>query len=173
MKETYFEWLADKVTYFDGPDHDDLLYLLHTIPYVAVISKDEDRAIDGLNLRNEYLEKYGGSIGLDNTPCTFLEFLVALAIRMNFIYARLDEDRTADCFWTMLQNAGIMKYEDYEFSEDYIRGAVERVIYRTYEQNGEGGLFPINEPRANQRNVEVWYQMNQYLTEAMRKNGRL
>lgn len=173
MNKTYFEWLADKVTYFDGPNHNDLLYLLYTIPYVAVMSKDENRAIDGLNLRDKFSEQYGGTVEFDDAPCTFLEFLVALADRMNFIYARLDEDRTADCFWTMLNNAGIMNYEDYEFKEDYIRGAVERVMYRLYEENGEGGLFPINEPRTNQRNVEVWYQMNQYLNEAMRKDGRL
>ena len=31
--------------------------------------------------------------------------------------------------------------------------------------NGTGGLFPLKRPRVNQRRVEVWYQMSEYLME--------
>lgn len=171
MYETYFDWLKDQVEYFDGPKHDDLLAALHSIEYTPIMSKDENRAIDGVNLRDEYFKECGDRSQVIDGPCSFLEFLIALAQRMNYIYARMDEDRTADCFWTMLQNAGILIDERYD--EEYVRVVVDDVINRTYQPDGTGGLFPLNNPRTNQRNVEVWYQMNQYLTEIMRKEGRL
>lgn len=171
MFDEYFEWLCDQVEYFDGPKHADLLEKLHSIAYIPVMKRDEDRRIDGLNLRDKFFEEYDISAQLIDVPCSFLEFLIALAQRMNYIYARLDEDRTADCFWSMMENIGIAI--DGVYDDDYVEEAVARVMYRTYEEDGTGGLFPIKEPRINQRNVEVWYQMNQYLAEIMRGEGRL
>lgn len=171
MYETYFNWLKDQVEYFDGPKHDDLLAALHAIEYIPIMSKDNNRAVDGINLRDEYFKECGDRSQVIDGPCSFLEFLIALARRMNYIYARMDEDRTADCFWTMLQNAGIMIDERYD--DEYIRIVVDNIINRAYHPDGSGGLFPLDNPRTNQRNVEVWYQMNQYLTEVMRKEGRL
>lgn len=171
MFETYFDWLKDQVEYFDGPKHDDLLAILHSIEYVPVIDRDIDRMIDGINLRNKYFGECGDRSQVIDSPCSFLEFLIGLAQRMNYIYAKIDEDRTADCFWSILQNAGI--YIDQEYSEEYILEVVDRIINRTYNVDGGGGLFPINEPRTNQRNVAVWYQMNQYLLEVMKQEGRL
>lgn len=172
MFETYFAWLKDQVEYYDGPKHDELLAILHSLEYIPVIARDDDRALDGINLRNEYFKECGDRSQVIDSPCSFLEFLIGLARRMNFIYARLDEDRTADCFWTMLRNAGI-SYEDSTCDPDMVEEVVDRINHRRYEPSGEGSLFPLESPRSNQRNVEIWYQMNQYLAEAMRKAGRL
>jgi hypothetical protein len=41
----------------------------------------------------------------------------------------------------------------------------ERLIWRNYAPNGEGGFFPLENPREDQTQVELWYQMNSYVNE--------
>lgn len=173
----YLEWLKDQVVYFDTPfTYDRLLDKLYTREYIPILTRDKNRANDGIALRSEYLDDYPDDI-VDASPCSFLEFLIALARRMNYIYADVHEDRTQDMFWTLIFNMGL--YDHHDFSYDHLDGdivtdeAVDRIIDRTYEENGYGGLFPLDNATTNQRNVEIWYQMNQYLSEVMKKEGRL
>lgn len=177
MKTTYLDWLKSQVEYFDGPRHNLFLDQLYTLSYFPVIERDWNRYEDGIALRNEF---FGGRRPDDNvldSPCSFLEFLIALARRMNYIYADIHEDRTQDCFWMIVRNAFISDMNDDIY--DAVRGAdrvdevVDRIINRSFDEDGHGGLFPLKEPSTNQRNVEVWYQMNQYLAELMRMEGRL
>lgn len=173
---TYFEWLEHQVTYFCAPStNHNLLRKLHSLTYVPFIDRDKNRAIDGINIRNEYFGEYGQDSTIIDTPCSFLEFLIALARRMDYIYGDVHEDRTRDCFWTLLRNMGVIELDDSvdeEYLNQMVEEAVDRVINRTFETNGEGSLFPLQNPREDQRNVEVWYQMNQYLAEAMEAEGR-
>lgn len=173
---TYLDWLKNQVEYFDGPRHNQLLNKLHDLPFTPIIERDENRAYDGIHLRDEYFDEYGDDAYIIDTGCSFLEFLVALARRMNYIYARVDEDRTADCFWMLIDNLGIYYSDEIDASffkkrEKYVEFAVKNVNDRSYQENGRGGLFPLRHPRTNQRNVEIWYQMNQYLNELMSEEG--
>lgn len=175
MRTTYLDWLKSQVEYFDGPRHNSLLDKLYSIAYIPLLERDWNRYEDGIALRNEY---FGGKRPDDNiidSPCSFLEFLIALARRMNYIYAEVHEDRTQDCFWMMINNLVINFVDDIwdEECNQIIDLAVTRVVERIYDPDGNGGLFPLANPPTNQRNVEVWYQMNQYLAELMREEGRL
>ena len=38
-------------------------------------------------------------------------------------------------------------------------------IYREYERNGKGGMFPLKTPSGNQKKVQLWYQLAEYLIE--------
>jgi hypothetical protein len=40
-----------------------------------------------------------------------------------------------------------------------------RLNRRLYTTSGYGGLFPLEEPKEDQRKVEIWYQMMAYLGE--------
>ncbi len=42
---------------------------------------------------------------------------------------------------------------------------LERLIWRQYQEDGQGGFFPLAWPEQDQREVELWYQMNAYLAE--------
>lgn len=178
---TYFEWLQHQVLYFDQPlEHGKLLRKLYSLAYIPIVDHDENRMLDGIFLRNEYFGEYDTDQNIIDSPCSFLEFLIGLSRRMNFIYGNVYEDRRKDCFWTLIRNMGVYDYNDeyYDsFGEDrvdkMVEEAVNRIVYRTYGVDGTGGLFPLQNPRENQRNVEVWYQMNQYLAEAMSEEGRL
>ena len=48
---------------------------------------------------------------------------------------------------------------------DIVADAMAAIIWRTYDSNGYGGLFPLRNPREDQRKVELWYQLNAYLLE--------
>lgn len=73
-----------------------------------------------------------------------------------------------DWFWHMLSNIGIDKYNDRNYNREAIDLAVKTVIWRTYNRNGSGGgLFPLKRAVRDQRDVELWYQLNTYLIEHM------
>lgn len=168
---TYYDWLKDQVELFDNRGRSDaLLCELHSITYIPMLTLDKNRECDGLELRDIYDKEYDGyevTFQVD-TPCSMLEFLVALARRMNYIYARDNENTTSRMFWLMINNVGL----SINSTEEEINRTMERIIRRDYGANGEGNLFPLKMPRDNQRNVEVWYQMNQYLIEIMAEEGR-
>jgi hypothetical protein len=39
------------------------------------------------------------------------------------------------------------------------------VIWRTYDRRGHGGLFPLQRSNRDQRRVEIWYQLSEYLLQ--------
>lgn len=176
--KSYFEWLKSQVEYFDtAGDHEFLFKKLYEKEYYPLIDRDQNRFDDGVALRNEYKNYIFPDEDLViDTPCSVLEFLVALARRMNYIYARIDEDCTPDMFWLMLENIELESMEDetyFDFGGDnFVDEKISMVLDRTYGNDGDGNLFPLSNPRTNQRNVEVWYQMNQYLNEKMGLEGR-
>lgn len=176
----YFEWLENQVLYFDDRNtYHKLLSKLHSLPYISVIEQDENRASDGIYLRNLYFGEYDVDRNIIDSSCSFFEFLLGLARRMNFVFSSVYEDRTKDCFWTLIRNMTDTDPTNLsddifgEYEHAIVCEAVDRIIYRKYHEDGTGGLFPLKHPRENQRNVEVWYQMNQYLAEAMSEEERL
>ena len=42
---------------------------------------------------------------------------------------------------------------------------LNRVVWRTNESDGTGGLFPLSRPYLDQRDVEIWSQLNAFLLE--------
>lgn len=173
---TYLDWLKSQVEYYtERGQHDFLFKRLYEREYYAVIDKDINRIYDGVSLRQGYIDSCAMSPSFDeeaasDEPCRFLEFLIALATRMSFIMSDIDEDLTEDCFWELLHNMGNLdKLNDQEYlslgGDMAVDMAIDRVLERNYAASGVGGLFPMNNPRCDQRNVEIWYQMNQYLNE--------
>lgn len=181
---TYIEWLRNQVTYFDGSEYSCLLNVLHTYIFTPRIERDENRAADGIALRDEYqyecphLAEFDDTFLIDS-PCSILEFLIGMAKRMNYVYARVDEDRTADCFWMMMHNLGLEQFTNetcLDFTNEAyqaIESAVHMINDRAFEKDGTNGPFPLGVPRTNQRNVEYWYQMQQYVGELMKAEGRI
>jgi hypothetical protein len=103
-----------------------------------------------------------------------LEFLIALATRMNETFYDWDvPDQTGVYFWEMMGNLGLLDYTD-KFLEDFpnevsaIDEAFAKVNYRKYDSDGrDGGLFPIDNPSHNQRETEIWYQMQEYMSKRL------
>lgn len=181
IRQDYFQWLCEVANVVGNSTPYWLLAgYLHSKEFkTGKITNDENRIMDGISLREEYI-RTGGVIGkaplediydsIDG-PCSMLEFLVALARRIEFQLGDPDEgvDRTPVYFWEMCDNLGLTEYSDGFFVEldgkNSCDEIIQTLIKRSYQPNGYGGLFPLDNPPKDQRRVEIWSQMNSYIAE--------
>lgn len=163
----YFDWLLEKVDFnHNGHSHyEELLRYLNSVEFTSRIPKDENRTIDGLNLRDDFMDERNIN-GYIEGPCSVLEMLVAFSIRIELdITGEPGEDDLSRWFWVMLKNLGLLKYDDDNFDLEEVENIVKIFLERKYFRDGRGGLFPLFHPKTNQRETELWYQMQRYLTE--------
>lgn len=170
MEEEYFLWLYEYV----APDGEYLKLFndLYDVPYKWSVPNDDNRAADGIALRFNYI--YNHEVGCEfpesfkEKPCTFLEMLVALALRISTDIS----DRSPD-FWfnAMLVNSGLKKFDDIHYDKILVLGIIDTILNRTYKKDGRGGLFFVNDlksvkpPTDDFRTVELWYQMSFWYME--------
>jgi len=174
LDELYFVWLCDQVgdskvknparTYWR------VLKLLYEKEFVWFVPNDDNRIEDGKDLRYEFVDQTGLK---DVDPnwiqlgCSMLELMIALSRRLAFEA----EGEPRDWFWELMKNIGLGGYTDdripTRYSEKNVDEILDRVLWRTYKRNGSGGLFPLKDPKEDQREIEIWYQLNAYLLERM------
>lgn len=177
LKADYFNWLCEKVHIDMGTVSYMLMAkeLFHRY-FESIVPNDDNRASDGRELREEFLSEVGHLEALpylDNAPCSIFEMLIALARRMEFelCSAESSQDRTTTYFWELIGNLGLMALSDDVYAMNPggwnadLKLCVNRLVHRTYNRNGHGGLFPLKHPMEDQRKVEIWYQMQSYLEE--------
>lgn len=148
-----------------------MLRALHDIPFTYILDKDENRYFDGVDLRyrfaitNGYEAKSDTIEGILDGPCSVLEMMVALSLRMeeNIMDNTAYGNRTAQWFWQMIVNMGLGGQYNQLFDKKYVHDTVQRFLDRKYEKNGKGGLFTVRHTNRDLRKVEIWYQMNWYL----------
>ena len=170
--DKYFKWLCDRVSTFRAHDpvktHGKLLYYLFGQPFFWVIDLDSNRAGDGLSLRYDYaIECDKGFDEYYMRYCSVLEMMVGVSLRCERDFTGdLERGYAVDkWFWKMIDNMGLMSYTDEAYLESDVIKIVEAMMYREYEPNGKGGLFIIKEPGADIRDLEIWKQMNWYISE--------
>lgn len=139
---------------------------LYTIPFTWMVANDDNRAADGVELRDEFVvecEVEYVDVDWHQRECSFLEMLLALARRTSYNAM----GTPAAWFGKFLDNLGIrFSDRDYDVETEYlVNNAALRVIYRQYDESGAGGIFPLEHPRQDQREVELWYQASAYLLE--------
>ena len=157
----------------DIRDYRRLINVLTDIEYVWIHPMDENRAIDGIELRSdfeyetgEYLDKSSGLMPV----CTFFEMLAALAIRCeNQLMRNLSiGDRTSRWFFEFVNNLGLGEYTDRKWKgqdEQIVRRIIEDFMEGKYKENGSGSMFPLKKRGINQRNEQLWKQLTAYLNE--------
>jgi len=93
--------------------------------------------------------------------------IIALAIRIeNQIMTSFDEgNRTGQWFWLMITNLGLNRLDDDHFNEETAEWFINRFLEREYADNGEGGLFVVENPFKSMTEVDIWTQANWYLSE--------
>lgn len=141
---------------------------MHDTMFVWFVSNDYNRAEDGRDLRRTFLEQERISLPdqVDSfflkETCTFLEMTIALSRRLAFETG--GEPRW--WFWHMMMNIGLEPLNDsIGHDREEVDEILEHVVCRTYSYNGQGGLFPLEEADEDQRQVELWYQFQNYLIE--------
>lgn len=145
-----------------------LLRQLHTTEFVWFIPNDDNRVEDGRDLRYEFLNtNLIGHVDPEwlHLGCSMLEMLIGLSRRLSFEA----EGEARYWFWKLIENLELHECNDALFlathASEKIDDAVNRVIWRRYSRNGQGGLFPLERAREDQRRVEIWTQLNTYLVE--------
>lgn len=158
MNEHYFLWLLQQVEWheIDAYKYKDLLLELHTITFTWLIDRDANRASKGLGLRYEWNHTFDG----DGEPCSVLEMLIALARdwEHELTYDFHKGDRSALWFWVMLENLGLL---DSYHTEDLVHSW----LVRDFDYDGVGSPFPLKKAHRDQRNLEIWLQVNDFVME--------
>jgi hypothetical protein len=174
LDELYFVWLYRQV---GDPDIKSptrtywrMFRKLFTKEFVWVIPNDDNRIEDGKDLRYEFVDQTNLNDidpGWIHLGCSMFELLVGLSRRLSFY----TEGDPKGWFWHLIENVHLEVFTDahmkrgHTHSEGNIDDILDRIIWRTYDYNGRGGLFPLEFPKDDQRTVELWYQLNAYLLE--------
>lgn len=170
----YFRWMSDTVCgkrYSKHISFKKLLTRLHQLEFSYTILMDKNRAEDGISLRrrfamfNGYEDSIHEIVDILDGPCSVLEMMVALAIR-------IEEDimddpdignRTGQWFWGMIVSLGLGSMVDDRFDKIFVDDVIDRFLGRDYSPEGKGGLFTIRDCEHDLRRMEIWHQMCWYV----------
>ena len=166
--DAYFEWMYNIVCGDRFPksiSYRKLLKHLHDTEFIFFISRDANRAEDGVNLRYRFAYETGYPEVFLGGPCSVLEMIIALAIRIEETI--MDDpvvgNRTGQWVWGMINNLELGHMDDARYNGSYVEDILIRFLNRYYEPDGRGGLFTIKNCRDDLRDVELWYQACWYL----------
>lgn len=164
-EEDYFKWLCAKVFNLrSNSNYTDLLWMMYCTPFVWVVPGDRNREQDGLELRTYFVNDayVKNKPGWNDSPCSVLEMLIAFADRASF----QTDLSSREWFWIFLNNLGL---DDFRQVSDRDRGYIEAIlqnfVWRTYDRNGNGNIFPLRCAPSDQRDLEIWWQFPLYLEE--------
>lgn len=180
LRSSYFDWMSGLLT-VDNPiinDYRNLMWHLYGIDFRWSLDMDSNRCNDAYELKERFLQgiSYSRKISQNvknrflSDECSVLEVMVALAVRCEDHIMHNSEygDRTGKWFYIMISNLGLKDYDDAlripNWSDD-IDSKIDNFLDRTYAPDGRGGLFWIKDCTADLRTIDIWYQMNWYLTK--------
>ncbi len=168
LDEQYFVWLygqvADHTLTNPCDTYWNLFRVLYQKEFVWFVPNDDNRAVDGMLMRQAFAEQRGIFVTDEywlRLGCSMLELLIAVARRLN--YEDLNERSVSFWFWHLIQNLQLHFSDAFKLPLRRIDDRLEMVIWRTYDENGKGGLFPFHRAAKDQRKVEIWYQLSAYL----------
>lgn len=162
ITKNYLNWMYSRIK---GSVPIGILKKLYNMQFIWIVPMDKNRASDGINLRSRFIFEaaYGKKKELAvetlDRPCTVLEMMFAMALRMEESILRDDEkgDRTGRWFAMMCDNIGILDHE----SE--LKERVHKFLNREYLPNGNGNIFYIPDCPDDLRYLEIWQQMVRYV----------
>jgi hypothetical protein len=167
--ERYLTWLYQQVApvRFRNPTRTfwSLLRLLYVKEFIWFVPNDDNRVADGKALRYEFVQDEGFEHVNEewlNMGCSVLEMLIALSRRLAFE----DGGEPRGWFWHLLRNLGLNEYNDANPPNPReVNNILDVLIWRQYDRDGNGGLFPLRNANEDQKYVEIWYQMSAYLLQ--------
>jgi hypothetical protein len=172
LNDLYLEWLYKNfIGAVSNPNpkrtHWKLAKQLYKTRFTWCVQNDGNRAEDGKALRHEFINENNVEdieVNWLQEDCSVLEMLIGLACRASFESMGVP----GDWFWKLLSNLEIQSYNDRVYSPiimEEVDTVITRLLDRNYEQDGVGGLFPMHNARQDQRQVELWSQLQEYVLE--------
>ncbi len=170
----YLEWMIDVVcgdSVCSSYPYHSLFTILHSTQfrYVDYIPLDSNRESDAYELRTRFEDEFGYDDDSIAQPCSVLEVMVALSIRIeedimgNSVYG----DRAPQWFWSMIASLGLADQTDKNLDVGKCNYILQRFLNREYEPNGEGGLFTLTHPDCDLTTIEIWWQANRFCNEQL------
>ena len=162
----YYIWLFELVG--SNYSYTKLIKHLDTITYTWALTLDANRAAGGINLRERY--SYEASVDSEEVrsgPCTVLEMLIGVADHM---IDQLGED-IYTWFWVMMHNLNLHMYDDKHYNAKEVEKVIQTWLNREYDKDGTGSIFPLKNYPGDCRFIEVWAQMNIWITENYPEDG--
>lgn len=174
LNRQYFKWLCRLVRGAnDRPkgSFQKLLRALHQAEFYYILPMDDNRGSDGIDLRYRFgyeNEVDGREVAsyLDDRPCSVLEMLLALSIRIDehLLYDPEFGDRPAEWFWRFIRNLGLDAMTDDNYDELKVETAIENFLERKYSKTGAGGsIVYLPDTTKDIRGVDIWCQVMWYI----------
>lgn len=173
LDEEYFTWLYSQVCNLNVKNPKKTYWCLceqlYTKEFLWFIPNDDNRSKEGIELRKEFLQETGTEYpGHDwmNMSCSMFELLIGLSKRLSF----LDDREPKIWFWELVDNINLSYANDNIYNVDvetHVDEVLNNVIWRLYNKNGSGGLFPLRHAQEDQRKIELWYQLSAYVNEEL------
>ncbi|MBQ0089523.1 MAG: hypothetical protein KBT27_09355 [Prevotellaceae bacterium] len=173
----YLAWLSVHISPSEDPERPqryyELLRYLNDVEFEYGHPMDENRVKDGYDLRDMFLTStgYPYSFEFEHRTVSVLEVLVALSARCeNDIMGDPSVgDRTCTWFWAMISNLGLDELDNEHFNVVRCEEILRTFMYREYGSDGNGGPFYIPHYTGDLRKLELWVQLNHWLTYIIRK----
>lgn len=174
LREEYFQWILEFIydTNYTKVSYLKLLRHLFNKEFTYIFEMDGNRADDGIELRYRFGSEKGYdqreiATLLDQEPCSILEMMAALSIRCEtHLMADSDYgDRTGQWFWNMINNLGLGHMTDNNFDPVFVNDILDRFLTRRFSKNGAGSLFKTSDENVDMRDLEIWYQMQEYMND--------
>jgi len=177
----YFEWMYRLVCdprYADieRSSYRKLFTKLYRTAYDYILPMDANQLSAGLDLRYRFAYEAGHPYEmvqdlLNDVPCSMLEMIIALGFGCESIMSNAKEgNRLGQWIWIMLSNLGLAGMNDERYNEQTVDAVLHRLIHNTYEPDGRGGLFWIENCNTDLRRTPIWMQACWYL-DAYYGNG--
>ena len=179
IRDDYHDWLIDLTCnwcelYSGTGTYYNLMTYLYSRQFTWSLMMDGNRASDGLETRFIFVDQSEEYTYRDvyiylTHSCNVLEMMTALAARCeNHIMGDPSQtDNTGKWFWEMITNMHLEDMTDDRYDESYVDMVVTNMLNHNYKENGDGGLFRINDPYKDMRLVDIWCQLSWYLNEVL------
>lgn len=173
LTEEYFRFLKQETFLLPAhqKDYEPVLRCLHDIPFYWLIHSDDNRVGDALayrqsefldNVDTRQMDKVALGQWAMSSP-SVLEVMLGMAHRWCFYFGG---PSVAYYFTRMFNNMGFGAFHGRTVEDQHqLRWLVDRWLSRTFDENGVGSPFPLNAPHSDQRQVDMWAQMNAYSAE--------
>lgn len=173
MKQKYFNWL-ESLAMGSNTNYHELCEYLHSIIFVPLMEYDYNRVDDGVELRYGFgyendISQVIVSCELDHEPCSVLEMMVALAMKMDNIVTSNEGNMISEWVMVMFKSLHLDDFTDGNFNENEAAEIIDIFLEREYDRYGDGGLFYIPDAKEDMRKIEIWEQAMWFLSSHERR----
>ena len=176
LNDNYFKWLLEILGFKEPMScrYISMLSYMYSTSFRLtdpIVGHDDNRLNDGFELRATYSNNFTmpDLPGIFDEEVSVLEVLVAFAMRIDDDIMYDGSLHASKWFFIMVDNLGMTNFTDDRLGLDWCIDDEEQILdiwmSRQYGPDGRGTIFPLKTTTFDQRNLEMWYQMQEWFRE--------